>query len=87
MGDSNEEFFAETLERTTAIAMDGWYRVTGQKCVVDKDKTYANGGGVDYEPITKPKEPVTKPKEKTGKPDKDNPYKPKGIPKPKASRI
>jgi hypothetical protein len=87
MGDSNEEFFAETLERTTAIAMDGWYRVTGQKCIVDKDKTYANGGGVDYEPITKPKEPVTKPKEKTGKPDKDNPYKPKGIPKPKASRI
>jgi len=87
MDDSNEEFFAETLERTTAIAMDGWFRVTGQKCIVDKDKTYANGGGVDYEPITKPKEPVTKPKEKTGKPDKDNPYKPKGIPKPKASRI
>jgi len=46
MGDSNEEFFAETLERTTAIAMDGWYRVTGQKCVVEKNKTYADGGGV-----------------------------------------
>jgi GNAT superfamily N-acetyltransferase len=44
MGDSNEEFFAETLERTTAIAMDGWYRVTGQKCVVEKNKTYADGG-------------------------------------------
>ena len=46
MGDSNEEFFAETLERTTAIAMDGWYRVTGQKCVVDKNKTYADGGDI-----------------------------------------
>jgi hypothetical protein len=46
MGDSNEEFFAETLERTTAIAMDGWYRVTGQKCVVDKNKTYADGGRI-----------------------------------------
>lgn len=48
---------------------------------------YAYGGGVGYEPTTKPKEPVTKPKEKTGKPDKDNPYKPKGIPKPKATRM
>jgi len=46
MGDSNEEFFAETLERTTAIAMDGWYRVTGQKCVVEKNKTYADGGEI-----------------------------------------
>ena len=46
MGDSNEEFFAETLERTTAIAMDGWYRVTGQKCVVEKNKTYADGGKI-----------------------------------------
>jgi hypothetical protein len=50
-------------------------------------KLFADGGGVGYEPITKPKEPVTKPKEKTGKPDKDSPYKPKGIPKPKASRM
>jgi hypothetical protein len=49
MGDSNEEFFAETLERTTAIAMDGWYRVTGQKCVVEKNKTYADGGSADEE--------------------------------------
>jgi GNAT superfamily N-acetyltransferase len=49
MGDSNEEFFAETLERTTAIAMDGWFRVTGQKCVVEKNKTYANGGSVESE--------------------------------------
>jgi hypothetical protein len=46
MGDSNEEFFAETLERTTAIAMDGWYRVTGQKCVVEKNKTYDDGGEI-----------------------------------------
>ena len=46
MGDSNEEFFAETLERTNAIAMDGWYRVTGQKCVVEKNKTYADGGAI-----------------------------------------
>jgi hypothetical protein len=49
---------------------------------------YANGGGVEVlEPITRPTTPVTKPKEKTGKPDKDSPYKPKGIPKPKASKL
>ena len=45
----------------------------------------ANGGGVSYEPMTKPV-PTTKPKERT-KPDKDSPYKPKGIPKPKATKI
>jgi hypothetical protein len=48
-------------------------------------QNYANGGGVGYEPMTKPV-PTTKPKERT-KPDKDNPYKPKGIPKPKATRM
>jgi len=42
-------------------------------------------GGVSYEPMTKPV-PTTKPKERT-KPDKDNPYKPKGIPKPKATKM
>jgi hypothetical protein len=47
MNDSNEEFFAEILERTTAIAMDGWFKVTGQKCVVDKNKTYAKGGQIN----------------------------------------
>ena len=46
---------------------------------------YADGGGVGYEPMTKPV-PTTKPKTPT-KPDKDNPYKPKGIPKPKATRM
>jgi hypothetical protein len=46
MDSDNEEFFAETLERTSAIAMDGWYKVTGQKCVVDENKTYAEGGNV-----------------------------------------
>jgi cell division septation protein DedD len=42
-------------------------------------------GGVSYEPMTKPV-PTTKPKTPT-KPDKDNPYKPKGIPKPKATKM
>jgi hypothetical protein len=42
-------------------------------------------GGVSYEPMTKPV-PTTKPKERT-KPDKDSPYKPKGIPKPKATKM
>jgi hypothetical protein len=46
---------------------------------------YADGGGVGYEPMTKPV-PTTRPKERT-KPDKDNPYKPKGIPKPKATKM
>jgi hypothetical protein len=46
---------------------------------------FADGGGVSYEPMTKPV-PTTKPKERT-KPDKDNPYKPKGIPKPKATKM
>lgn len=45
---------------------------------------YADGG-VSYEPMTKPV-PTTKPKERT-KPDKDSPYKPKGIPKPKATKM
>ena len=47
MDSENEEFFAETLERTTAIAMDGWFKVTGQKCFIDKNKTYEGGGGLD----------------------------------------
>jgi hypothetical protein len=46
---------------------------------------FADGGGVSYEPMTKPV-PTTRPKERT-KPDKDNPYKPKGIPKPKATKM
>ena len=46
MDSENEEFFAETLERTTAIAMDGWFKVTGQKCIIDKNKPY-EGGGLD----------------------------------------
>ena len=29
------------------VNLDGWYRVTGQKCVVDKNKTYADGGEVE----------------------------------------
>jgi hypothetical protein len=47
MNDSNEEFFAETLERTSAVAMDGWFRVTGQKCSVPNKKEvieFADGG-------------------------------------------
>ena len=40
MNDANEEFFAETLERTTAVAMDGWFRVTGSRC-------FADGGELD----------------------------------------
>ena len=47
--------------------------------------TYANGGGVGYEPITKPV-PTTKPQTPT-KPDKNNPYKPKAIPRPKATKV
>jgi hypothetical protein len=35
LNDDNEEFFAETLERTTAIAMDGWFRATGSRCLAD----------------------------------------------------
>jgi hypothetical protein len=46
---------------------------------------YANGGGVGYEPITKPV-PTTKPQTPT-KPDKNNPYKPKAIPRPKATKV
>ena len=49
-----------------------------------KKESFDNGG-VSYEPMTKPV-PTTKPKERT-KPDKDNPYKPKGIPKPKATKM
>jgi len=33
LNNDNEEFFAETLERTTSIAMDGWFRVTGSRCL------------------------------------------------------
>lgn len=51
---------------------------------IDSAYDYADGG-VSYEPMTKPA-PTTKPKTPT-KPDKDNPYKPKGIPKPKATKI
>lgn len=47
---------------------------------------FANGGGVDYEPMTKPV-PTTKPSTQPTKPDKNNPYKPKAIPKPKASKL
>jgi antirestriction protein len=50
MNSDNEEFFAETLERTTAIATNGWFRVTGQKCIVDKAKKFAGGGGVHTMP-------------------------------------
>jgi len=39
MNDDNEEFFAETLERISAIAIDGWFRATGQKL-------FENGGDV-----------------------------------------
>jgi hypothetical protein len=46
---------------------------------------FANGGGVGYEPITKPV-PTTKPQTPT-KPDKNNPYKPKAIPRPKATKV
>ena len=42
MKDDNEEFFAETLERTSAIAMDAWQRITGEKC-------YMDGGGIEDE--------------------------------------
>ena len=42
MNDNNEEFFAETLERTSAIAMDAWQRITGEKC-------YMDGGGIEDE--------------------------------------
>jgi hypothetical protein len=52
---------------------------------MDKLNKFADGGGVSYEPMTKPV-PTTRPKERT-KPDKDNPYKPKGIPKPKATKM
>lgn len=35
MNDDNEEFYAETLERCSAIAVDGWTRVTGTSCFAD----------------------------------------------------
>ena len=40
MNDDNEEFFAETLERTSAIAIDAWQRISD-------DKMMADGGGID----------------------------------------
>jgi hypothetical protein len=46
MNSDNEEFFAETLERTTAIATNGWFRVTGQKCIVDKSNKLEHGGEI-----------------------------------------
>lgn len=42
MNDDNEEFYAETLERCSAIAVDGWTRVTGTSC-------FAEGGVVEEE--------------------------------------
>ena len=54
---------------------------------LDHNKEYANGGGVGFEPITKPR-PVTTPTKTPApsKPDRNNPYKPKTTPKPKASK-
>jgi hypothetical protein len=53
--------------------------------ILIKDNFYKDGGGVGYEPITKPV-PTTKPQTPT-KPDKNNPYKPKAIPRPKATKV
>ena len=49
LNDDNEEFFAETLERTTAIAMDGWFRATGSRCLADGGNIglFEDGGGVE----------------------------------------
>ena len=51
MNDDNEEFFAETLERTTAIAMDGWFRATGSRCMADGGDIglFKDGGGVEID--------------------------------------
>jgi hypothetical protein len=53
MNDDNEEFFAETLERTTAIAMDGWFRATGSRCMADGGDIglFKDGGGVDFDKV------------------------------------
>ena len=57
----------------------------GNTTKVKSKDIFANGGGVGYEPITKPV-PTTKPQTPT-KPDKNNPYKPKAIPRPKATKV
>ena len=53
---------------------------------------YANGGGVEIAEIptrerTTITKPTTTPTTTPSKPDKDSPYKPKGIPKPKATKM
>ena len=57
----------------------------GDKSIYAEMKEVFADGGVSYEPMTKPV-PTTKPKERT-RPDKDNPYKPKGIPRPKSTIV
>jgi hypothetical protein len=53
---------------------------------------YANGGGIEIAEIptrerTTITKPTTTPTTTPSKPDKDSPYKPKGIPKPKATKM
>jgi hypothetical protein len=52
----------------------------------------ANGGGVEIAEMptrerTTITRPTTTPTTTPSKPDKDSPYKPKGIPKPKATKM
>lgn len=61
------------------------YKDEKKLAILIKDNFYKDGGGVGYEPITKPV-PTTKPQTPT-KPDKNNPYKPKAIPRPKATKV
>lgn len=62
------------------------------KFIGGKGTFYDNGGGVEIAEIptrerTTITKPTTTPTTTPSKPDKDSPYKPKGIPKPKATRM